>query len=87
MIFAFGFNAYGDTGVEVWEILLDLSHISKFGSALCNTCGEGDAMVFLGEGLDGKTSGKFCEETLPFGLCLGATLKKTRVKQKVQRSA
>lgn len=24
-------------------------------------------MVFLGEGLDGRTSGRFCEATLPFG--------------------
>lgn len=74
MTLVFCFIAYGDTGVEVCEILLDLSHASKFGSTLCNTCGEGDAMVFLGDGLDGSTNGRFCDETLPFGLDLGATL-------------
>ena len=72
--FDFDFIGYADTGVEVWEILVDLSHVSKFWSPLANTCGEGEAMVFLGEGLCGKTSGRFCEDTLPFGLCRGATL-------------
>lgn len=43
-------------------------------SLFCNTCGEGEAIVFLGDGLDGKTKGKFCEDTFPFGLCRGATL-------------
>lgn len=72
--FVFGFKAYGDTGVVVCEILLDLSHVSKFGSLLCNTCGEGEEAVFLGDGLDGRTRGKFWEATFPLGRCLGATL-------------
>lgn len=65
----FDFTTYGDTGVVVCETLLGLSAVS-----FVSTCGEGEVIAFLGDGLDGKTNGKFCEETLPFGRCLGATL-------------
>lgn len=53
---------------------LDLSLVSPFGSLVCCVCGDGEAIAFLGDGLDGRTSGKFCVDTLPFGRCLGATL-------------
>lgn len=71
---AFGFTAYGDTGVVVCEMLPDLSPVSPHASFVCSIWGEGEAIAFLGDGLDGRTSGKFCEDTLPFGRCLGATL-------------
>lgn len=49
------------------------NELSAFASA-CSTCGDGEAMVFRGDGLDGNTSGKFCVEAFPFGRCRGATL-------------
>lgn len=55
--------------------LLALSVDSPFGSVVCDVIwGDGEAIAFLGDGLDGRTSGKFCEDTLPFGRCRGATL-------------
>lgn len=71
---AFCFRVYGDTGVVLCETLFALSLASKFDSLACNTCGEGEAIAFLGDGLDGSTNGRFWVETFPFGRCLGATL-------------
>lgn len=49
------------------------NELSAFASA-CTTCGDEDEIMLRGDGLDGNTSGKFCVEAFPLGLCLGATL-------------